>query len=117
MIHEPFTYSATVVEIYDGDTVTLDVDLGFNIRFKNKFRLYGIDAWEVRGEERERGLVARDWLRQVFPVDSVLFIKTEKDQTGKYGRYLVTMYRKTPQGFVNINKELVRLGHAEKAEY
>ncbi len=45
-----------VVNVYDGDTITVDIDLGFNMVMCNqKLRLYGINTPEVRGEEREEG--------------------------------------------------------------
>lgn len=103
-------------DAYDGDTIRLDVDLGFSITLKNQsYRLAGINAPEVRGEEREAGLITRNYVRDILPVGTELRIKTEKEvEKGKYGRYIVWLY--TVQG-TNINYHLVEEGFAVKAEY
>ena len=59
-----YEYRAIIIEVYDGDTVTADIDLGFNTwRMGEKLRLARINAPEVRCKERSEGLKARDWLR------------------------------------------------------
>lgn len=114
---KPYHYKAKVYSVYDGDTITLIVDQGFGDRSKKTFRLSRINAWEVRGEEREEGLEARDYVRSVLRKGQWIYIKTEKDKTGKYGRYLADIYiishaiGEEPK-FVNINDNLVQLGHA-----
>lgn len=118
------TYAGTVVNCYDADTcdVTfhLQADLGFGISsttdFSDKVRLYGIDAWELRGVEKEKGKVARDWLNsqvrgKLVRVDIIQ--KSGRDARGKYGRWLAVLWL----GSVNLNEQLVELGHAEHAEY
>ena len=101
-----------IVKIYDGDTITVNIDLGFNIVTKRTFRLWGIDTPEVRGEEREDGLVARDWLRQrlylAYETDKTITIKTIKDKKGKYGRWLGIVYIDD----ININEQLMFEGFA-----
>jgi endonuclease YncB( thermonuclease family) len=44
----PYSYTATVVSIYDADTLNVRFDLGFKIGVNHRVRLHGIDAWEVR---------------------------------------------------------------------
>ena len=83
-----FEYKAHITKVYDGDTVTADVDLGFSVVLKGqKLRLIGINAPEIRGAEREKGLLARDRLRELI-LDKDVIIKTYKDKRGKYGRWL-----------------------------
>ena len=78
-----YEYRAFVRKVYDGDTITVDFDLGFDILLKNqKIRLARINTPEVRGEERPEGLRSRDVLREKIS------IKTKKDKKGKYGRWL-----------------------------
>ena len=104
-----YQYRAVITDVYDGDTVTADIDLGFDIWRRNeKLRLYGIDAPEVRGDERPEGLLSRDALRERL-VGKEVTICTIKDRTGKYGRYLVRIF----EGGRLINLWLVRTGHAE----
>lgn len=88
-----YQYRAHIVSIYDGDTLRADVDLGFGIwQAGQKFRLYGINTPEVRGPERPEGIKVRDWLRNVLPDGSVAYIRSIKDTTGKYGRFLGLIY-------------------------
>ncbi len=83
-----YEYRAYVSRVYDGDTITVDIDLGFGIVFKSqKIRLVRINAPEIRGDERQTGLVSRDALRDKIG-NKWVTIKTSKDKKGKYGRWL-----------------------------
>jgi micrococcal nuclease len=83
-----YEYRAFVRKVYDGDTITVDFDLGFDILLKNqKIRLARINTPEVRGEERPEGLRSRDVLREKIS-NKWVTIKTKKDKKGKYGRWL-----------------------------
>jgi micrococcal nuclease len=87
----------------------LDISLGFNITMhKQKARLLGINTPEVRGKEREAGLVSRDRLRELIDGKDII-IATHKDKGGKYGRLLATIFLDG----VNINQQLVDEGLAE----
>ena len=106
-----YEYNAKVTKVYDGDTITVDFDLGFGIILrKQKIRLLGINAPEVRGEQREDGLKTRDELRKRILGKKVV-IKTSKDKKGKYGRWLGEVFSKDE----NINQWLLSEGLA--AEY
>jgi len=72
--------------------------------------LTGINAPEIRGEERPEGLKTRDWLRSIIPPGTKILIKTEKDSQEKYGRYLATIYFEG----TNLNEEMVSLGLAKR---
>jgi micrococcal nuclease len=109
-----YEYHALVTKVYDGDTITVDIDLGFGIFMrKQTIRLYGIDTPEVRGEEREAGLMSRDWLRGMI-LDHNVILKTHKDTKGKYGRWLATVHLFDG---LNVNEKLIELNLAVKAEY
>lgn len=105
-----YEYSANVVRVVDGDTVDVLVDLGFKISMKMRLRLQGIDAPEIfRGDEasREKGKLARTWLEsQVLGMD--VLIVTNKDKTGKFGRYVAKIYLEER----DICDEMVKEGHA-----
>jgi micrococcal nuclease len=112
-----YHYNAMVTAAYDGDTITVDIDLGLRTTIKGeKVRLNRINTPEVRGEEREAGLVSRDWLRERIVGRSVL-IETFKDKKGKYGRYIAEIWLPENNGYTNINDELVEKGLAEYKEY
>ena len=83
-----YEYRAYVRKVYDGDTITVDIDLGFDVVLKNqKIRLVKINAPEVRGTERPEGLKVRDIVRSRISNKWVI-IKTSQDKKGKYGRWL-----------------------------
>jgi len=104
-----YEYQAVVDSVYDGDTVTVDVDLGFGIWLRGqKIRLFGVDAPEVRGEERESGLKSRDWLRNEVLEKSVV-LETVRDKKGKYGRWLGILFLSGE----NVNKKLISHGLAK----
>lgn len=103
-----YQYNATILSVYDGDTVTAEVDLGFSVKFKIKLRLSNIDTPEIRGQEREFGLIAKQRVVDLVEGKQVV-IKTQKDKTGKYGRYLAEIIT---QDGVNINELLIEEGLA-----
>lgn len=107
-----YKYKATIISIYDGDTVTAEIDLGFNITITEKLRLSDIDAPEVRGSEKPRGIISRDRLREKI-LGKEVFIHTNKDKKGKYGRYIAEIYLDD----INVNHWLVDEGLAEYKEY
>jgi micrococcal nuclease len=96
-----YEYRCRVIDIYDGDTLTLEVDLGFRIATTIRVRLLDVDTPEIRGPERPEGLLAQafvdDWVQErneayesaenVSVWDGWPFIVRTK-KTGKYGRWL-----------------------------
>jgi len=83
-----YTYSAQVTSVYDGDTLTVDIDLGFSIVLrKQTVRLVRINTPELRGSTQEKGLAARDALRSRV-LGKPVILKTIKDSREKYGRWL-----------------------------
>jgi len=107
-----YFYKAKIVAVYDGDTVTAEVDFGCNLMMTMRLRLYGINAPEMRGPEKEKGKVSRDWLRKEILKKDVI-IETYKDKKGKYGRWLAVIWKDD----VNINYKLVGMGLAEEKHY
>ena len=104
-----YQYKAKIIDVYDGDTVTAMVDLGFYHFQQMKFRLYGTNTPEIRGEEREQGLIVRDILRSMI-LDKEVIINSYKDKQEKYGRYLANI---VIDG-VDVNHWLVQNGHAQE---
>ena len=88
VLDEKYSYSANVVSVYDGDTITCDIKLGFNVVLsKQKIRLYGINTPEIRGEEKPQGYISRDRLRELI-LEKEIKLYTKRDKKGKYGRWL-----------------------------
>jgi micrococcal nuclease len=106
-----------ITAVYDGDTCTADVDLGFKVVVRGeKIRLARINAPEIRGASRKEGLVAWDFLRELILGKEVL-LKTIRDKRGKYGRYLGEIIVEKGRRNVNANNALVKAGHAKYVEY
>lgn len=104
-----YTYKAKCTSVYDGDSITLDIDLGFNHWMVNqKVRLLGIDTPEIRGPERPQGLLSAERLRELIEGKDVIMV-SHRDRTGKYGRWLATIY----MDGININKLLLEEGWAK----
>jgi micrococcal nuclease len=110
---EKYQYSATVVSIYDGDTITAMVDLGFGVQVKQKLRLARINTPEVKGSQREQGVASRDYLITLVPVGSQIDIRTIRDSQEKYGRYLAEVFK----GDICVNDLLVQAGMASYKSY
>ncbi len=114
---KPFYYIAEVVKVYDGDTCTCVVDLGFKMSVRIKVRLVGIDTPEIRTkdeEEKKRGFASRDWLREQILGKKVLLHTSER---GKFGRWLGTLWNiqeDKPLFENSYNKQLINEGHAKE---
>tara|TARA_R110000796_G_scaffold51304_5_gene120927 strand:+ start:610 stop:942 length:333 start_codon:yes stop_codon:yes gene_type:complete len=105
-----YEYKATVTKVYDGDTITVDFDLGFGILIrKQKIRLLGVNTPEVRGAEKPEGIISRDALRQRI-LGKVVTVRTSKDKKGKYGRWLGEVFMEEE----NINQWLISEGYAKE---
>lgn len=105
-----YEYRAFVRKVYDGDTIRVDIDLGFGISLgTQKVRLLRINAPEVRGEQREKGLISRNALRDKIG-NKWIKIKTQKDKKGKYGRWLAEVWLDD----TCINDWLIAEGFAEE---
>lgn len=103
-----------VLDVYDGDTVTVEIDLGLDVHVVKTVRLHGIDTPEVRPlKSRAAGYAARDWLRVQMEAcpDLRIITGTEKSrpQLGKYGRLLV---RVACDGR-DLNQEMIERGFAK----
>ena len=81
-----------VTKVVDGDTIDVIIDMGFDIMYKSRVRLFGIDTPESRTrnlDEKKRGLLAKKYLQEALKAGKTLSIKTYKDnETGKFGRIL-----------------------------
>jgi micrococcal nuclease len=87
-----YEYSIQLREVYDGDTVVVDIDLGFDVWLKDqRVRIDGIDAPEIKSKdatEKRFGAEAREFLRSLLE-GRLLKLTVEKyDSTEKYGRIL-----------------------------
>jgi micrococcal nuclease len=108
-----YIYKAKIISVYDGDTVTALVDLGFRINFEMKIRLTGINAPELRGIEKPQGLISRDRLRELI-LNKEVILHTQKDKQEKFGRWLGEIY--IPNSQISVNEQLLNEGLAQPYE-
>ena len=103
-----------VLRVVDGDTIDVDIDLGFDISFTSRVRLAGIDTPESRTtdkKEKALGLEVKQRLKELLSKSSSLVIRTEKpDSTEKYGRILGWLYIDGAEK--SINEGLIADGYA-----
>ena len=81
-------YHCVITRIIDGDTIDVDIDLGFDCWLhKQRIRLHGIDTPESRTrdlEEKKYGLAAKAFVEKFIPLGSTALLNTK--EKGKYGR-------------------------------
>jgi len=111
-----YEYSCQVTRVVDGDTIDVDLDLGFNIHHKCRVRLYGIDTPESRTrdkDEKARGKLAAKFLEDAISNGNQTLIQTKlKDSKGKFGRVLGSVI----VDGIDINKKMVENYMAVKYE-
>ena len=116
-------YRVEVLKVIDGDTVDVDIDLGFGVWLKNeRVRLYGIDTPESRTrdlEEKKFGLAAKERLKELLKDD--VYLRTMvgrggEDMKGKFGRILGDFVAQYEQGNgwhqMTATQILIKEGHA-----
>lgn len=112
-IPELYWYKATVARDWsDGDSVTVDVDFGMDMnRKKIKLRLARIDAF---GNKHPKKQEAIELLKAIMPLGREFYLKTIKDKTEKWGRYLAEVFIQADDlpGLMNLNDILVKQGLA-----
>lgn len=111
-----FEYEARCYYVADGDTVDLEVDLGFKVSIRVRVRFKGINAPEIRGPERDMGRNAKYFVESVLS-DKSLVVRTFSDKQGKWGRWLAQIFVKdfdgspwselTDEGWLDLNAEML----------
>jgi micrococcal nuclease len=103
-----------VLKVVDGDTIDVDIDLGFNISYYQRVRLAGIDTPESRTTDKEEkilGLEVKDRVKHLIDNAKTVVIKTEKpDSSEKYGRILGWLYLDGAE--TSVNHALIADGFA-----
>jgi micrococcal nuclease len=100
-----YHYKAKLLKVVDGDTVRLEIDLGFTIRWVSNCRLHGINTPELNSTDlalRARALEARQYVIDTLPTE----VLVKSVRLDKYGRPLVEIY--FGEGWFRcLNKELL----------
>ena len=119
-----YIYKSELIRVVDGDTVDLIIDLGFDTSRKERFRLYGIDAPEMR---TEAGKAAKAWLWEALQPLETIYVQTiqlsTKAKRDKYGRFLAVLHDELPRLVptirmpahpASINARMITEGHAKE---
>lgn len=113
-----YDYKATLVRIIDGDSIVLNIDLGFHMTITNRhIRLMGLDTPEIRTrdpEEKVRGFLAKYFVEKMFAdaEKSGAEITVVSHGIDKFGRVLGEIIFTTKDTAINLNEELLKSGHA-----
>jgi len=132
-------YEATVRRVVDGDTLDLNVNLGFGVSIHLRVRLYGIDTYEIHGvkkhsDEWEKGMAAKQFVEEYLGLEipsehnhpyfvlnpNPIIIRSYNGKAikkGKYGRWLVEIYVPNKAGSIGartLNEALVNAGHTKQ---
>jgi micrococcal nuclease len=103
-----------VLKIVDGDTIDVDIDLGFSISYSQRLRLAGIDTPESRTTdkfEKTLGLESKEYLKSKLKDSKDIVVKTEKpDSSEKYGRILGWVY--VNGDTKSLNEQMIEDGYA-----
>lgn len=108
-----YEYYCKIVKVIDGDTVDVDIDLGFGVWLKKeRVRVNGIDTPESRTRdkvEKKYGLLSKKFLQEQIKKSKKVTIKTYKgDETGKFGRILGDVFIDGK----SVNSLMCQKGHA-----
>lgn len=108
-----YTYKAEIVKIVDGDTYDAKIDVGFNTHIYKRLRLLGVDTWETRGEEKEKGIIAKEFVKNklINIAQGEVYVQTKMDAKGKYGRLLAWVWFRSVGEYVCINNILLEEHH------
>lgn len=118
-----YQYKATINRVVDGDTLWVDVDLGFFLRQAMNLRLKGVNTPEIRGAERPEGLKSKQFVEDTLAQCPAVVIKTYK--LGKFGRYIADVYylpgSDDPDEILSrglhLNEQLLAKGLAKPVDY
>ena len=118
-----YEYRATIIKVVDGDTVDVDIDLGFGIIMKDeRVRIMGIDTPESRTRdkvEKKFGLAAKARLKELLGKTCTLKTQINKDgedMKGKFGRILgdFSVYDTKTDSYKNVTEIMIAEHHAVK---
>jgi micrococcal nuclease len=103
-----------VLKVVDGDTIDVDIDLGFNVSYTQRVRLAGIDTPESRTtdlKEKALGLEVKEYLKHMLDDAEDIVIQTEKpDSSEKYGRILGWLFINDDD--TSLNEKMINEGYA-----
>ena len=110
-----YEYVAIVTKIVDGDTIDVRLDLGIRVYKEIRVRLAGINAPEMKGDQREEGVKSKFKLLELLPEGTEVRVKTFVDRLDPFGRYVANVWSDASPK--NVNTLLVEQGFAVNVKY
>ena len=108
-----YTYKAAVIAVTAGDTIVVDIDLGFGVWLrKQSIRMAKINAPELKGSTIEAANKSKEFLKSLI-LNKWVTIRTEKDSKEKYGRWLGTVLTEEDKNLIDINHKMITDGYAK----
>lgn len=108
-----YTYKAAVIAVTDGDTIVVDIDLGFGVWLRRQsIRMAKIDAPELKGSTIEAANKSKEFLKSLI-LSKWVTLQTEKDSKEKYGRWLGTVLIEEDNNLIDINHKMITDGYAK----
>ena len=124
MVKQKFVYEAKVISVHDGDTITVEIDLGFEMKFTDKIRFYGINAPELKIKDANgkmqinpKGMQTLSKVNEFLEPGDLITIETIKDKKEKYGRYLANIFVEKDKSQICLNDYLLNNGLAVAIKY
>ena len=115
-----YEYNCKISRVVDGDTVDVDIDLGFDTwRCGERIRLYGVDTPECRtrdAQEKAAGLLAKKFVQDALHVGGTYKLQTR--EKGKFGRFLGVIFisAKTSINAALVTEHLAVAYHGQSKE-
>jgi len=106
-----YIYKAKMIQVVDGDTIDLEIDLGFKMRWATTCRFVGIDVYE---RNEKHGQIAKRYVADLFSVyGPEFFLHSDRDQIAIYNRVAGRPYLEHADGFVDVIGSLLASGFAK----
>ena len=116
-----YEYRATVVNVIDGDTIDVDIDLGFFITKRERVRFAEIDVYEIKigkdttEEQKQIGLAAKAYVENLLLNRQVLLKTIKINSSDKYGRFLALVFLLEEDKEIKVNDLLIKEGFVKQA--
>ena len=124
VIKQKFIYEAKVLDIHDGDTISVEIDCGFQLSFKDKIRFFGVNAPELKIKNENKKMIENtlgtqtlNVVKDFIKVGDTILIETIKDKKEKYGRYLAKIFITKNKKQICLNDYLLTNGYVVKMIY
>lgn len=108
-----YCYPCESVYVVDGDTIDVNIDVGYNIKIQKRLRLLDIDTEELRSsdpERKARAYAAKEYLINAVNEADRLYVKSWMDNEGKYGRVLAWIYAEKDGKIINLCQAMIDEG-------